>query len=139
MTKMSTDEKQNFLADLHVGVIAINESGRGALTVPVWYDYEVGGNAWFVTGENSLKGQLLTNGARMSLCAQTETAPYQYVSVEGCVTDIRPATEAELLAMAVRYLGEEQGTQYAQASGIEGQITVVLTPERWLAVDYSKR
>lgn len=138
MTKMSTDEKQAFLADLHVGVIGINDPGAGPLTVPIWYDYTPGGDVWVITGRDSRKGKLMTEGTRVSLAAQTEDAPYVYVSVEGPVTSIEPTDADTLLAMAVRYLGEEQGHAYAAGSPLEGQVTVKITPERWLAVDYSK-
>ena len=53
MTKMSSDEKQTFLADLHVGVIGINDPGAGPLTVPIWYDYTPGGDVWVITGRDS--------------------------------------------------------------------------------------
>ena len=43
MTGMSVDEKQTFLAGVHVGVIGLNDDGRGPLTVPIWYDYTPGG------------------------------------------------------------------------------------------------
>ena len=138
MTKMLQTEKESFLADLHVGVIGLNDPGVGPLTVPIWYDYTPGGRLWVITGENSKKGALMQIGTRISMAAQTETAPYQYVSVEGVIEDITPTTTAELEDMAVRYLGETQGKAYAEASGVAGQITVWMRPERWLAVDYSK-
>lgn len=141
MTQMSQAEKMAFLADLHVGVLGLNEHGpedRGPLTVPIWYDYQPDGELWIITGRTSRKGKLLELGTRLSLAAQTENAPYCYVSVEGVVTSIE-ATDAEtLLAMAVRYLGEEQGAAYAAGSNLDGQITVRIQPQRWLAVDYSR-
>ena len=138
MTSMSQTEKEEFLADLHVGVIGVNDGDRGPLTVPIWYDYAPGGELWVITGADSRKGKLLSEGTRVSLAAQTETAPYVYVSVEGVVTSIAPAEAETLKAMAIRYLGEQQGSAYAAGSPLEGQVTVRIRPERWLAVDYSK-
>lgn len=138
MTHMTQTEKEAFLAALHVGVLGLNDPGQGPLTVPIWYDYTAGGDLWFVTGEQSRKGRLIELNSRLSLAAQTEAPPYKYVSVEGRVSAIEPADEATLRAMAIRYLGEKQGTAYADGSGVEGQITVRVTPERWLAVDYAK-
>jgi nitroimidazol reductase NimA-like FMN-containing flavoprotein (pyridoxamine 5'-phosphate oxidase superfamily) len=37
---MTKQERERFLADLHVGIISIPEEGRGPLTVPIWYSYE---------------------------------------------------------------------------------------------------
>jgi len=135
---MSVDEKQAFLAGVHVGVIGLNDAGRGPLTVPIWYDYTPGGELWLITGAHSRKGKLLSQGTRVSLAAQSETPPYQYVSVEGPVTRITPTDAQTLLDMAIRYLGKEQGTAYANSSDLADQITVYISPEHWLAVDYGK-
>ena len=137
MTSMTTNEKQTFMADLHVGVLAIPSPDRGPLTVPVWYDYQPGGELWFLTGPDSLKGKLLTEGTRISLCSQTEDPPYKYVSVEGPVVSIA-ASDGEGLPMAVRYLGEEMGQAYHQQMGDDSSVVVRVQPERWLAVDYGK-
>ena len=52
---MTKDEREAFLADLHVAVIGIADDGRGPLTVPVWYSYEPGGALRFITGGGSKK------------------------------------------------------------------------------------
>ena len=136
---MTTAEKQAFLADVHVGVLALNEPERGPLNVPVWYDYVPGGELWFLTGKDSRKGRLIEVGTRVSLCAQTETAPYKYVTVEGPVTAVE-APGDELEPMASRYLGAEMGRMYAQNPAAQDAASVVVRvrPERWLAVDYTK-
>jgi len=138
MTAMTETEKQEFLADLHVGVLSLNDNSKGPLTAPIWYDYEPGGELWFITGPNSLKGKLLEIGVRLSLVAQSEEPPYKYVSVEGPVVSIDESTENDLLAMAVRYLGETGGKRYTENSNGSGGVLVRVKPERWLAVDYGK-
>ncbi|NJN52317.1 MAG: pyridoxamine 5'-phosphate oxidase [Gammaproteobacteria bacterium] len=138
-TQMTQAEKESFLADLHVGVLSMNDPGRGPLTVPVWYIYEPGKELWFLTGPTSRKGKLLKKGTRVSLCAQTETPPYQYVSIEGVVSAIEPADrEGEGRPMARRYLGKQMGDQYTDAGSSDESVTVRVKPERWLAVDYGK-
>lgn len=139
MTHMTKTEKELFLADLHVGVLAIPQSGAGPLTVPIWYDYEPGGELWFLTGPTSRKGKLLKQGVRISLCAQTETPPYKYVSVEGTVVFIGPSDKEKYgRPMARRYLGQKRGDKYAEGGADESSVIVRVKPERWLAVDYSK-
>ena len=135
---MTREEREAFLADLHVGVIAINREGRGPLTAPIWYDYEPGGDAWVLISADSKKAALLQDGLRVSLCAQSETAPYRYVSIEGPVS-VRATAPGELLAMATRYLGEQGGAEYAAGSEGNGGLTVRITPQSWLSVDYPKR
>lgn len=136
--RMTQDEKQGFLAGLHVGMLGLNDPGRGPLTVPVWYDYEPGGQLWFLIGAESRKGRLLEVGTRLSLTAQNESPPYSYVSIEGPVASITPSTLEELTDMAVRYLGPEMGRSYAEDSGTDGQVVIRVDTERWLGVDYGK-
>ena len=93
MTAMTQEEKETYLADLHVGVLAINEPGLGPLTVPIWYDYLPGGRLWMITGTESRKGKLLKAGDRVSLAVQSENPPYKYVSVEGPITDIKNSSQ----------------------------------------------
>ena len=138
MTKMTQDEKEAYLSEVRIGVLAINDAGSGPLTAPLWYDYRPGGEIFMIVAADSRKGKLLAVGQRVSLVVQSEALPYSYVSVEGPVTSVSPVTFYELLSMAYRYLGEKQGRQYAQAAGIEKEIGVRVRPERWLAVDYAK-
>jgi PPOX class probable F420-dependent enzyme len=140
-TTMTVAERQAFLADVHVGVLALTRpGGRGPLNVPVWYDYTPGGELWFITEPDSRKGRLLQVGTLVSLCVQTETAPYQYVSVEGDVVAIEPAkVEEHLRPMARRYLGVSQGDLYAAGSEDGDSALVRVRPLHWLSVDYRKR
>ncbi len=138
---MTREERETFLAGLHVGVVSIEDPGRGPLTAPVWYAYD-GGEVVFVIGKESRKAKLLGAGSRISLCAQTEAAPYQYVSVEGPVTLGMPDYERHVRTMAHRYLGPAVGEQYLSRgtgeAGMADQVLVRLKPERWLTVDYGK-
>jgi nitroimidazol reductase NimA-like FMN-containing flavoprotein (pyridoxamine 5'-phosphate oxidase superfamily) len=139
---MSKDEREAFLAALHVGVISIEDPGRGPLTAPIWYAYEPGGELRVVTDRDSKKGRLLAVGKRISLVAQSEEVPYAYVSVEGPITSIEPADrERDTLPIAQRYLGSELGLQYVNATASERDDSVVvrMRPERWLTVDYKKQ
>jgi len=141
---MSREEREAFLADLHVGVLSIPEPGRGPLTVPIWYDYQPGGELRFVTDRDSRKGVLLAKESRVNFLVQTESLPYKYVSVEGPITGISPADiDRDLRPIARRYLGTEGGDGYIAATQPEResreQILVRMQPERWLTVDYTKQ
>lgn len=137
---MSKAQRESFLAATHVAIVSIADTDRGPLTVPVWYGYEPGGLARFVTGGGSQKARLIRRMGRLSLCVQTETPPYQYVSVEGPVTIGVPDFDRDIRAMAYRYLGAELGEMYLRLTADEraNNILVCLQPERWLTVDYSK-
>jgi hypothetical protein len=41
---MTREEREQFLAGVHVGVLSVvSEGGGGPLAVPVWYSYQPGG------------------------------------------------------------------------------------------------
>jgi nitroimidazol reductase NimA-like FMN-containing flavoprotein (pyridoxamine 5'-phosphate oxidase superfamily) len=141
--KMDRTEREAFLADVHVGMIAIEEPGRGPLLAPIWYGYEPGGEIWIVTERDSRKGRLLAQVERFSLCAQTEAPPYKYVSIEGPITAVEDAdVERDERPLAHRYLGPEMGDQYIAATGgadaREDNIRIRMKPDRWLTADYEK-
>src|SRR4030095_15958202 len=84
-------------------------------------------------------GKLREQGFRVSLCAQTETPPYKYVSIEGPVVSIAPSDREKYgRPMAHRYLGQKLGDQYTDAGDPEASVIVRIRPEQWLAVDYGK-
>jgi PPOX class probable F420-dependent enzyme len=139
---MSKAEREAFLAEAHVGVLGVAVEGGSPLTVPVWYSYEPGGTVNVITGRTSLKARAIEAAGAFSLCAQTETPPYKYVSVEGSVTAVEDvASEPERRAMAHHYLGPELGDLYLDATADRADENMVLrmTPERWRTTDYSKQ
>ena len=140
---MTKQEREAFLADVHIGVISIAEAGRGPLTVPIWYIYEPGGELRIMTGRESRKGSLLARAGRFSLCAQSESPPYKYVSVEGPIGSSEAADiERDLRPLARRYLGKEGGDRYVEETRNlpthTDNVLVRMRPDRWLTTDYSK-
>jgi nitroimidazol reductase NimA-like FMN-containing flavoprotein (pyridoxamine 5'-phosphate oxidase superfamily) len=138
---MTRPEREAFLADVHVGMISIAEDNRGPLTVPIWYVYEPGGELRVATGKHSRKGRLLAHAGRFSLCVQTETPPYRYVSVEGPITAIEAVdVERDARPLARRYLGVEEGDRFLERTRevYADSIVIRMRPERWLTADYAK-
>ncbi len=136
MANMSKTEREEFLAQPHVGVISIEADGRAPVTVPIWYSYEPGGQVKVLTGVNSRKTQLLEAAGRFSLCVQRERLPYKYVSVEGPIVESRPAArETDSRPMAHRYLGASMGDMYIE-DGDGDSTCFLMQPKRWSSVDY---
>jgi Pyridoxamine 5'-phosphate oxidase len=133
---MTPEEQEAFLADVHIGVLAIEEPGRGPLALPVWYLYRDGEVRIDIDG-SSVRARLLAAAGRATLTAQNEAPPYQYVSVEGpVVLDDSPRDHLE---MAIRYLGPELGRWYTYSNPRgESAIVVRVVPERWRTKDYGK-
>jgi len=133
---MTVAERVAFVAGVHVGVLAVDEAGRGPHALPVWYLYE-GGEVLIGIDGSSRKAALLRTAGRASLTVQTESAPYQYVSVEGPVV-LEPAMHDEV-ALATRYLGAELGVWYVEHNPrTADSLTVRLRPEHWRTFDFAK-
>lgn len=51
---LSVQEREEFLAEPHVASLSVAvDQGRGPLTVPIWYRYTPGGEAWVLTSAES--------------------------------------------------------------------------------------
>jgi nitroimidazol reductase NimA-like FMN-containing flavoprotein (pyridoxamine 5'-phosphate oxidase superfamily) len=133
---MTTEEREAFLQDVHVGILAIARAGKGPLALPIWYQYE-DGQVFIGMSGTSLKAKLLRKAGRATMTVQTETAPYKYVMVEGPVEVL--AEQRDDYEMASRYLGPELGKWYAENNPSTAESVVVrLTPETWHTTDFGK-
>jgi hypothetical protein len=135
---MSKEEREQFLTDLHVGVLSVNAGeGRAPITTSVWYSYQPGGPVTLTTSRHSRKAVAIAAQGRFSLCVQDERPPFRYVTVEGPAV-IENVDRAERLTIAQRYLGVEGGRAFVtEEPGID-DVAIRLTPERWLTADYGK-
>jgi uncharacterized protein len=71
---------------------------------------------------------------RFSLCVQTETPPYKYVSVEGPIVAIEAAADLERhrRPLAHRYLGLGVGDRYIESTRDLVVVLFRMRPERRL-------
>ncbi|MCV7163004.1 pyridoxamine 5'-phosphate oxidase family protein [Mycobacterium stomatepiae] len=138
-TAFSVPQREEFLAALHVGVLSVAaDDGRPPASVPIWYDYEPGGNIRVNTGSSSRKAKLIERAGVVTLVVQREEPPYQYVVVEGTVVETTKPTPLDVREeIAIRYLGEEGGRAFVKS--LEGQESVLFTirPDRWITADFS--
>ncbi|MDT0614277.1 pyridoxamine 5'-phosphate oxidase family protein [Streptomyces lancefieldiae] len=135
---LTRDEREKFLAEPHIAALAVDaEAGRAPLTVPIWYQYEPGGDVWIMTGLDSRKNRLIKAAGRFSLMVDRLEPTIRYVSVEGPVVETVPATEGDLREISARYLPAEKVDGYvAFATANHGeQIVVRMRPERWVSSD----
>ncbi len=133
---MSKATREAFLADVHIGVFCVARAGAAPLASPVWYLYEPGGDVRVIVGKESQKAELVRAAGVASLCAQSESIPYRFVTVEGPAVLESGAGDIRF-AIAERYLGSELAKTYVeQTSGFDG-VVARITPERWRTQDYS--
>lgn len=135
---LNREEREQFLAEPHVAALAVDAgAGRAPLTVPIWYQYEPGGDLWIMTGPDSRKNGLIRAAGRLTLMVDRLEPTIRYVSVEGPVLRTVPATLEDLREIAARYLpaGKVDGyVDFAWKNHGE-QVVVHVRPERWVSSD----
>ncbi len=134
---MSKQEREAFLAALHVGGLAVDRPDGPPLMVPIWYRYTAGGVVEFNTEGSSEKVRLLTQSGQASLCAQQEELPYAYVTVDGPV-ELESTDRETRVDIATLYLGSPAGTEYVDTYPDGDDVVVRLRPTRWRTMDFSK-
>jgi hypothetical protein len=138
MTRLSERDRELFLAEPHIAALSVSAGpGRGPVTVPMWYQYEPGGEAWILTEAASLKARLIGAAGRFTLMVERTAPTIRYVSVEGPVTRTIPETDELVREITERYLPPEKVPGYLAMAKAEfgPQIVVYLRPERWLTSD----
>jgi len=135
---LSETEREHFLAEPRVAALAVAAGpDRGPVTVPVWYQYTPGGEAWVLMSPTSRKARLIDRAGRFSLMVERVEPTARYVSVEGPVTRTAPRTEALLEEMTYRYLPPDKAGAYLEMARRElaDEVAVYLRPERWYSAD----
>ncbi|MER6182495.1 pyridoxamine 5'-phosphate oxidase family protein [Streptomyces sp. NPDC001652] len=138
MTALTRLEREQFLAEPHVAALSVDAGeGRAPLSVPIWYQYEPGGDIWIITGLGSRKQRLIETAGRFSLMVDTVEPKLKYVSVEGPVLDTTPATIELLREISARYLPPEKVEAYVDFAWKNHgeQVIIRLRPERWVSSD----
>jgi hypothetical protein len=135
---LPVSERESFLAEPHVAALSVSAGqSRGPFTVPVWYQYAPGGEAWVLTEAASRKVRLIATAGRFTLMVERVMPTIRYVSVEGPVTRMVPGTDALLREITERYLppGEVPGYIAFAKAELGEQVAIYLRPERWLTAD----
>ena len=139
MRAFTDQERQQFLEAKRVGVLSVaTDDGRPPASVPIWYDYTADGHIRVNTGAASRKARLIEQAGAVTLVVQREEPPYQYVIVEGTVVDVTtPSPRDAREAIAIRYLGEEGGNAFVEATRDVTSVLFTIRPDRWISADYS--
>jgi hypothetical protein len=135
---LSVRDREFFLAEPHVAALSVSAGqGRGPFTVPIWYQYAPGGEAWVLTEARSRKVRLIETAGRFTLMVERVMPATWYVSVEGPVIRTVPGTDALLWEIAARYLPPDKVPAYIEFAKADmgEQVAIYLRPERWLTAD----
>lgn len=131
---MSSNEREEFLAGVHIGVLSVGRNGEAPLSAPVWYRY-ANGVVEIATTASTRKVAVLRENANASLCVQREENPPSYVTVEGEVT-VEALPDGVVADIAGRYLGPEQGAAFADIA--EDDTLLRLHVRTWRSSDFGK-
>ncbi len=137
-SRLSVRDRELFLAEPHIAALSVSAGeGRGPLTVPIWYQYQPGGEAWVLTGAGSRKARLIEAAGRFTLMVERVLPTIRYVSVEGPVTRTIAGTDELLREISERYLAPEKVPAYIEFAKAElgEQVAIYLRPQRWLSSD----
>jgi Pyridoxamine 5'-phosphate oxidase len=137
-SSLSVRDRESFLAEPHIAALSVSAGqGRGPLTLPIWYQYAPGGQAWVLTEARSRKARLIEEAGRFTLMVERVMPTVRYVSVEGPVTGMVPGTDELLLEIATRYLPPDKVPAYIEFAKTElgEHVAIYLRPERWLTAD----
>src|SRR5580693_3286635 len=135
---VSVRDRELFLAEPHIAALSVSAGpDRGPFTLPIWYQYVPGGEAWVLTEAGSRKARLIEAAGRFTLMVERTMPTERYVSVEGPVSRIVPGTDELLLEITARYLPPEKVPAYIEFANTElgEQVAIYLRPERWLTAD----
>jgi len=140
MNHETTEERDSFLREVHVGVLAVEHAGSPPLAVPIWYSFEEGLISVH-SARSDMKTRLLLSAGRFTLCVQTETPPYRYVSMEGSIVAVEGVSPEERTAMVQRYFDPEMAKAYLLKTEIEASddLAIRMRPERWRTFGFAKQ
>jgi hypothetical protein len=138
-SSLSVRDRESFLAEPHVAALSVSAGpGRGPVTLPIWYQYTPGSEAWVLTEADSRKARLIESAGRFTLMVERVMPTVRYVTVEGPVTRTVPETDELLREIAARYLPPDKVQAYIEFAKAElgEQVAIYLRPERWLTADF---
>jgi nitroimidazol reductase NimA-like FMN-containing flavoprotein (pyridoxamine 5'-phosphate oxidase superfamily) len=145
MATMSKQEREEFLADTHVGVLSVaGDPGQPPTSVPTFYAYEPGGELTMFTGTQRRapkRIEQIKQAGVVSFVVQREQMPPAYVTVQAELVSTSKPTHEQMLTIARRYMPEEHAQGYVQTElGDPDNLVTLLTfrPTRWLTSDTSR-
>ena len=126
---MSEQEREEFLKEANVAVLATVGGGGRAHAAPIWYLYEDG---VFImsTGRGSQKHRNVEAQPEITLVVDRRSLPYYAVMAQGRAEIGPRLADEERRRMATRYLGEELARAYLERVSGEDSVTIRLRPRK---------
>jgi len=134
---MSDDrERDIFLEEANVAVLATVDRRGRAHAAPIWYVYDDG---VFImsTGRGSQKHRNIEANPEVTLVIDRRTLPYYAVMARGVVEIGPPLSGDDRLRIVRRYLNEEQTRRYMERMAGQDSVSLRLKPRK--LIEFSGR
>jgi PPOX class probable F420-dependent enzyme len=126
---VTAEERDAFLAESHVAVLATVDRRGRPHAAPIWYLYEDG--AFIMsTGRGSQKHRNVEANAEVTLVVDRRTLPYYAVMARGPVEIGAALSDDERLRIVRRYLNEEQTQRYLERVSGQDSVSLRLKPRK---------
>ena len=124
-----TPTQLEFLSQPNICVIATADASGRPHAVPVWFLYEQG-TVYVMMGKGSKKHRNLIENPHVSLAFDRRSPTYYALMVNGPVELEDDASHDDILRIAVKYLGAEEGKAYADSMDPSDTVLVKLKTGR---------
>jgi PPOX class probable F420-dependent enzyme len=130
MSELLDERQQRFVAKPRIATLATVRADGSPHITPVWFRYEDGEFVVSVD-HGSVKHRNVERDPRVELCIDDrERPPFHTVIVRGRASVAGPPSKEWRLALAVHYLGEENGRRYVETSENPDGVLLRIKPEK---------
>ena len=126
---MTAEERDAFLAESNVAVLATVDRRGRAHASPIWYLYQ-GGVFIMSTGRGSQKHRNIEASPEVMLVVDRRTIPYYAVMARGPVEVGTALSDDERLRIVRRYLDEDQTRRYMERMSGQDSVSLRLKPRK---------
>ena len=132
---MTQEQLDEFLKRPLVAVVSTVDKAGRPRSSPIWFHWD-NGAAYMFTGRRTLKWRNIKALPHASLCIDKREPPYASVVMDGPVQEADRPLYDLVLAMALRYYGEEKGRAFAEnyRNQPPGVVAFMLTPRHIASV-----
>ena len=113
MRTLTPADLNDFLEQPLVAILATHWADGSVLLSPVWHEWRDGGFT-VATTAGDVKVRHLTRDPRASILVAESEPPYRGIEVRSRATLAPDPGGATTVRLAVRYLGERRGREYAE-------------------------
>jgi PPOX class probable F420-dependent enzyme len=132
MAEMAAAQRDAFLREARIGVLATLDGAGAPLAIPIWYEWDGERARMFTSSKSSKVARLRRDGRVCLTVAEPVGVPEAWVAIEGVVTIEAGTGFALAQRLAPRYYPAEQAEQtlVAWERVADDWVTLVLEPRR---------